>query len=146
MTGNLTDSELTARNHRPGTVRHLVLFRYRQDLTRQQRQEVEDRFLALADLCRRHGEPYIDSIETGPANSPEGLDLGLEQGFLVTFGSQGDRNYYLGTPLVSDPAYCDPHHDDFKQFVGTLLATDGTPVVVFDFPVSRTAGTPVAGG
>ena len=113
------------------------MFHYGEDVTAQQKEEVKARFLALKQLARRDGRSYIVSIETGAENSGEGADQGLEQGFIVTFRSQGDRNYYVGQPVVTDSAFYDPAHQAFKDFVGPLLhtsaggAVDG--VTVFDF-------------
>jgi hypothetical protein len=128
----VNDSIITAPDYRPGLLRHIVLFGYRYTTTREQRQEIEDRFHALAE-SRRRGKRYIVSIESGAQNSPEGLHGGLEHGFIVTFQSEGDRNYYLGEPLVTDPACYDPAHHEFKQFAGEHLRPSG--VLVFDFKV-----------
>ena len=122
----------TAAGYHPGRVQHIVLFKYQDSVTAQQRQEVTRRFLALKTLCQREGKPYIESIVAGRQNSGEGAARGLEQGFIVTFASEGDRNYYVGTPVVSDARYYDPAHAEFKRYVGPLLAGDGG-VLVFDF-------------
>lgn len=128
------DPVITASDYRPGLIKHIVLFQYREATTPAQRQEIEDRFHALR-TSTRGGEEYILSIESGPQNSPEGLHRDLEHGFIVTFSSEGDRNYYLGEPLVMDPDFYDPAHHEFKQFVGPHLKSNG--VLVFDFPVQR---------
>jgi pimeloyl-ACP methyl ester carboxylesterase len=128
-------AQVTHPDYRPGTVRHVVLFRYKDDVSEAQRDEVKTRFLNLARESQRDGRSYIVSIETGAQNSGEGADQGLQQGFIVTFRSEGDRNYYVGRPLVTDPAFLDPAHEAFKQFVGPLLAPNG--VLVFDFTVDR---------
>jgi hypothetical protein len=121
----------TARDYRPGLVRHVVLFRYRTDVTRAERREVVRRFLALRQQCRRGGWPYIVSIEQGGQISGEAAGGPFEQGFVVTFRSEGDRNYYVGQPVVTDAAYYDPAHEAFKAFVGPLLDRNG--VTVFDY-------------
>jgi hypothetical protein len=134
-------ARFTAHDYKPGLVRHVVLFRYGAQVTDGQKLEIRRRFLALRTQAMRAGKPYILSIETGGEISGEGADQGLEQGFIVSFGSQGDRNYYVGQPVVADPAFYDPAHQAFKDFVGPLLHTsvsgsvDG--VVVFDFAVGR---------
>nr|WP_246314766.1 Dabb family protein [Kineococcus aurantiacus] len=120
----------TARDFRPGLVRHVVLFRYRPEVDADQREEVLRRFRALAD-SPRDGAPYIVSIEAGPQTSGEGVDGGFDHGIVVTFASEGDRNHYVGTPVVEDPAFSDPEHARFKEFVGPLLAD----VLVFDVAV-----------
>jgi hypothetical protein len=110
-----------------------VLFRYAETVTAEQRLEAKRRFLTLQSECVRDGHPYIVSIETGAQSSGEGADQGLEQGFIVTFASEGDRNFYVGRPIVRDAAYFDGAHQTYKDFVGPLLAPGG--VVVFDFVV-----------
>lgn len=125
----------TSKGYKLGIVRHIVLFRYATSVTQAQKDEVKRRFLALQNLCRRGGSKYIVSIETGGEISGEGADQGLEQGFIVTFRSQGDRNYYVGQPVVNDPGFYDSHHQTFKDFVGPLLDQNG--VVVFDFSVEN---------
>jgi hypothetical protein len=82
---------------------------------------------------KRQGRRYIASIESGVQNSPEGLHRGLEHGFIVTFESEGDRNYYLGEPLITNPACYDPIHHEFKRFVVQHVSPTG--VLVFDFTV-----------
>ena len=128
-------AEITGRDYKSGTIRHIVLFRYKDDITESERAEIRRRFTALATDSLRDGKPYIVSIESGFQNSGEGADGGFEEAFLVTFRSEGDRNYYVGTPIVSDPAFFDPEHQKFKEFVGPYLAEkDG--VLVFDFAVA----------
>ncbi|MBV2141955.1 Dabb family protein [Falsochrobactrum sp. TDYN1] len=126
----------TAHDYRPGTVQHIVLFRYKNSVTPAQIKETRERFLALKDEARRDGKPYILRLEAGAQNSGEGVDHGFQEGFIVTFASEGDRNYYVGTPVVSDPRFYDAAHQRFKDFVGPLLAEkDG--VLVFDFNASE---------
>lgn len=125
----------TAPDFRPGTVKHMVMFELRPGATDAQRKMVVQEFLDLARLSRRpNGSTVVQSIETGLQDSGEGVDRGLQLGFLVTFKSQGDRNFYVGRPIVNDPAFFDAAHERYKQKVGALLQQ----VVVFDFPVSAT--------
>lgn len=140
MTARPPDDIFTSASYQPGLLLHVVLFKYRPEVTVEQKQEVQRRFLALGE-SRRGGatSPYILSITSGYQNSMEGAGLGFEQGFTVAFGSAGDRNYYVGKPIVNDPAYFDARHDAFKAYVGPLLATQGG-VLVFDYPVD-VAGT-----
>jgi hypothetical protein len=123
--------EFTSPDYKPGLIRHIVLFRYAPGVTDDQKEEVKTRFLALQQLCIRDGKQYIVSIDTGSDDSGEGADQGLEQGFIVTFTSQGDRNYYVGQPVVMDPNYYESAHQAFKDFVGPLLDKNGA--LVFDF-------------
>lgn len=122
-------------DYKPGVVRHIVLFRYKENVTRDQRAEITRRFLAMQKSSLRKTLPFIVSIETGQQHSGEGADQNLEQAFVVTFRSQGDRNYYVGQPLVSDAQYYEPVHQRFKEFVGPMLASGG--VIVFDYTVEQ---------
>ncbi|MBS1066296.1 Dabb family protein [Gluconobacter kondonii] len=126
-------AQFTAPDWRVGPVRHMVMFRYTKDSTTAQRAEVSGRFLHLAQDSRRaDGKPVVASIETGFQNSGEGADAGLQQAFLVTFRSEGDRNYYVGKPVVTDVAFIDPAHEAFKEFAAPYLEK----VVAFDYPVA----------
>jgi hypothetical protein len=122
----------TASGYKPGLLRHIVLFKYLDTVTEQQREEVKRRFLALQTGARRENRPYIASIETGHQTSGEGADRGLDQAFIVTFCSEGDRNYYVGTPVVTDQNHYEAAHAAFKQFVAPYLSD----VVVFDYTLA----------
>jgi hypothetical protein len=130
-------ARFTASDYKPGVVRHIVLFRYKDTVTPAQRSEITRRFIAMQQACLRHGKPYIVSIEEGLQHSGEGADQDLQQGFVVTFRSQGDRNYYVGQPVITDPAHYEPVHQAFKEFVGPLLAPHGA--LVFDYTVGQSA-------
>ena len=127
----------TAPDYKRGLVRHIVLFRYDPRVTAEQKTEVKRRFLSLKSETKREGRPYIVSIETGAQSSGEGVDQSLEQAFIVTFRSEGDRNHYVGSPIVTDARYYDAAHQAFKDFVGPLLHKPVNPsgVLVFDFRV-----------
>lgn len=127
------NDHFTAPDWHVGTVRHMVMFRYTKAATTAQRAEVSGRFLHLAqDSHRPDGQPLIQSIETGFQSSGEGTDVGLQQSFLVTFRSEGDRNYFVGKPVITDPTYFDPAHEAFKEFAAPFLEK----VVVFDYAVA----------
>ena len=129
----MTDALETAADHRPGDVVHIVLFRFRATASREDRAEVQRRFLALAD-AERDGRRYIRSIRSGPQVSPEGAGHGFDIGFVVEFASEGDRNFYLGRPFVGDAPY-DLPHDAFKASVGGFVED----VLVFDLVAGTTA-------
>ncbi|PYD67251.1 hypothetical protein CDI09_04630 [Komagataeibacter nataicola] len=123
----------TSANFHRGLVRHIVLFRFVPTITDAQRAEVVQRFMALARTSRREdGSAVVVSIETGAQISGEGVDEGLQQAFVVTFRSEGDRNYYVGRPVVTDPAYFDPAHEAFKKFAAPYIVT----TLVFDYAVA----------
>lgn len=127
------NAAFTATDYRPGLLKHIVLFKYKKNVTQAQRETVTSRFLSLRRSMRPGTDtPYILSIVDGVQNSGEGVDGGFEQGFIVTFKSEGDRNYYVGKPLVDTEGDYDEAHDAFKQFVAPLLSDDNG-VLVFDF-------------
>jgi hypothetical protein len=53
--------------------RHTVFFRFKNNVTIEDQLEVQKRFVSLKDLCKSPitGKPYIVSLDTGFANSPE---------------------------------------------------------------------------
>jgi hypothetical protein len=114
-----------------GPVRHFTTFRYRLS---EDRKDVIERFLALQQQCLKPaqgGKPYIASIETGKATSHEGFDQGMVDGFLMTFNSEDDHNFYIDE---------DPVHKAFQRFVAPKLDKEG--VFVFDFTVERSEPKP----
>lgn len=119
-----------ARDYKPGLVRHVVLFRYRSEVGKTQRELVLMRFRELLTSAHLDGKPYIKSIEAGEQAGGEGVDADFDHGVVVTFASEGDRNYYVGAPLVLNEKLRDGRHEAFKRFVGPLLASGG--VIVFD--------------
>lgn len=130
---NFTPTQLIAPDFKTGIIQHIVMFRYKPEVSAEQRHQVLDRFLQLKTSAKRDGQPYILSIDVGAQNSSfEGAGQGFNQAFIVQFRSEGDRNYYVGTPLITDPNLYDPAHQKFKTFVGPLLAENGA--LVFDFP------------
>lgn len=131
------EDAFVAHDYKPGLMKHVVLFRYNDTVTPEQKTQIRDRFLSLARKCQRDGKPYVVSIETGTQNGGEGMDQSLEHGFIVTFKSEGDRNYYVGRGIVQKDGNYDPAHDAFKAYVGPYLHTpiDPTGVVAFDFKV-----------
>ncbi|NQX25973.1 Dabb family protein [Microbacteriaceae bacterium VKM Ac-2854] len=126
------EAAYVAADFRPGVIRHIVLLRFAPTTLLSDVDAVTERFLALERDCVRDGLPYIVSIESGAQTATEPVGDGFDRGFIVTFASEGDRNYYTGRPLVS--AVFDPAHDAFKAFLGPFLDTAG--VVTFDFRVA----------
>lgn len=114
-------------------IRHVVAFRYRITATVSERQSVRERFLALQNQVQRpSGKKYNISIEVGTQNSGEQNDQAIDDVFLVTFCSEGDRNFYVGRPIVTDPQYYDAAHDAFKSFAAPYLAS----VIVLDYKIA----------
>jgi hypothetical protein len=129
--------ELTNQNFGPGKIEHIVLFKYKPEITESEKKLVIKKFLGLKNECLRNGKPYIASIVTGQQSSYEKLDKGYEQGFIVSFNSEGDRNYYVGSPYINDPKYFDSQHEQFKKFIDPLLLPHSEGVLVFDFRVQQ---------
>ena len=95
-------------------LRHVVLFKFKAEVTKQQVQEVVDAFAALPKK--------IDSIvdyEAGTDVSVENKSKGFTHGFVVTFKTEKGRDIYLPHPA----------HQEFVKLVGPRLAD----VLVFDF-------------
>jgi len=84
------------------TLRHIVLFSFRDDASAEQVQSIIDGFRALPAAI-----PGIVSYEWGVDVSPEGLNNGFTHCFTLTFVSDTDRDTYLA-------------HPEHQRFVGTL--------------------------
>lgn len=123
--------EFTAPNYKPGVVRHIVLLRYKPEVSDAQRIAILERFRNLKNTSLRNGHPYIVAIHAGPQHSHEGIDQGFDQVFILKFRSEGDRNYYVGPPVITNPAFYDAERLKFKEVIDPLLAEHG--VLVFDF-------------
>jgi len=115
-------------------IHHIVVFRFKSDVTEAQKAGIAARFLALKDLAKRNGHRYIVSITGGKAISKEGFDQGLEQAFVVTFKNESDRNYFVGKPYAEG---MDPAHEATAKTVVPTLAADSTGkptgLFVFDY-------------
>jgi len=85
-----------------GRVRHVVLFKFKDDAKPEQIAAVEKAFGELPEKIKE-----IRDYEWGVNNSPEGLNQGLTHCFLVTFDNEQDRDAYLP-------------HPDHKAFVKIL--------------------------
>jgi hypothetical protein len=115
-------------------IQHVVIFRYKPNVSAATKAEFGRRFLALKSEARRNGRPYIVNITGGHAISREGFDRKLEEGFIVTFKSAADRDYFVGAPYSKT---MDPAHKALGSKVLPLLARahDGSVdgIFVFDF-------------
>jgi hypothetical protein len=123
----------TSPDYKPGIIRHIVLFKYRDTVSVEQQGEIRSRFMNLGKESKWRGKSYIKSIETGDQISGEGADRGIQQAFIVTFSSEGARNYYVGSPVVKDSNYYDPAHESFKKFVAPFLSE----AIVIDYRVIK---------
>ncbi|MBD3673528.1 MAG: Dabb family protein [Planctomycetaceae bacterium] len=95
-------------------LRHVVLFKFKEEITDAQIQEVVDAFSNLPN--------QIDTIvdyETGTDVSVENKAAGFTHGFIVSFADEKGRDIYLPHPA----------HQEFVKLVGPRL----DDVLVFDF-------------
>lgn len=95
-------------------LRHVVLFKFKKEVTAAQVQEVVDAFRALPSKI-----DAIHSFEHGTDVSVENKAAGFTHGFLVTFRDEKGRDVYLPHPA----------HQDFVKLVGPRLDN----VLVFDY-------------
>jgi len=126
----------TAPDWHPGVVKHIVLMRFRRDVSLLQREEVLQRYAHLVQDARRaDGRKLIVSMEGGWQNSGEPTVRGYDLGFVLTFASEGDRNFFIGRPVVTEPGFFDTAHMAFRAFALPLLSS----VQAFDYDVAFTA-------
>ena len=95
-------------------LRHVVMFKFRDDATPEGIKKVEDAFRGLPAKIKE-----IKSLEWGTNNSPENLAQGFTHCFFVTFASEADRAVYLP-------------HPDHKAF-GAVLKPYLDKVLVVDY-------------
>ena len=95
-------------------LRHVVLFKFKDDTTNEQIRQIENAFCALPTKV---GTIY--DFEWGTDVSVENLQQGFTHCFLVTFRSEADRAKYLPHPA----------HKEFGQLLGPHL----DKVVVVDY-------------
>ena len=99
-----------------GTVRHIVVFKFKQGTTAAQIKLITDAFRTLKDKI-----PGIVSFEHGGNNSPEGKNLGFTEVYLLTFENAGARDAYLPHP----------EHKKFGELLRQLGVYEGAFVVDF---------------
>lgn len=75
------------------SVEHLVLFRFRAEVSQQQIASLFDALRYLADEI-----DGISGFRGGAYNSAEGLNQGFSHGFVMTFTSPAARDAYLPHP------------------------------------------------
>jgi hypothetical protein len=100
-----------------GAVRHVVVFKYRDDATDAQIQQVTDAFRALKDRI-----PGILAFEHGRNHSPEGKDQGFDHVYTITFENAAARDTYLPHP----------EHAAFGQILGEVGILEDAFVVDYD--------------
>ena len=104
----------SAQSHTGKTLRHVVLFKFKDGTAATDIKKVEDAFRALPSKIKE-----IKSLEWGINNSPENLNQGFTHCFFVTFSSEKDRAVYLP-------------HPDHKAF-GKILSPYLDKVLVLDY-------------
>lgn len=89
-----------------GVLRHVVLFKFKDDAKPEEIRKVETEFRALKDRI-----PSVRSLEWGTDVSPEKLSQGFTHCFFVTFANEKDRDAYLPHPA----------HQDFVKVLKPIL-------------------------
>jgi len=116
-----TASSLSAQSAAPaGTLRHIVVFKYKPSATEAQIKEVTDAFVALKTKI-----PNIVSIEHGVNDSPEKRNQGFTHVYQVTFTNAAARDAYLPHPA----------HKAFGALLGKLGVLED--VFVVDYTPAR---------
>jgi len=109
-----TETKTTDPAETKKVLRHVVLFAFKEDATKEQITEVEKAFAALPEKIET-----ITDFEWGTNNSPEGLNDGLTHCFFVTFADEAGREAYLPHPA----------HKEFVEILKPILEK----VVVVDY-------------
>jgi len=97
-----------------GTLRHIVVFKYKPGATEEQIKQVTDAFVALKTKI-----PGVISIEHGVNNSPEKRNQGFTHVYQVTFTNAAARDAYLPHPA----------HKEFGALLGKLGVLEDVFVV-----------------
>ncbi len=87
-------------------LRHVVLFKFKDNSSAEDVKKVEDAFRSLPSKIKE-----IKSLEWGTNNSPENLAQGFTHCFFVSFKSEADRAIYLPHPA----------HKAFGEILGPHL-------------------------
>lgn len=99
-------TEMEETTEQAAQLRHVVLFKFKEESTAEEVQKIEQAFVNLPNEISE-----IQSIEWGTNNSPEGLNEGLTHCFFLTFNSEEDRDAYLPHPA----------HKAFGELLGPHL-------------------------
>lgn len=100
-----------------GSVRHIVVFKFRDGTTEAQIGQLTEAFREL-----QHTIPGILGFEHGQNHSPEGKDQGFHHVYTITFESAAARDIYLPHP----------EHAAFGQILGELGIVEDAFVVDYD--------------
>ncbi|MBW7889472.1 MAG: Dabb family protein [Chitinophagaceae bacterium] len=105
--GIIAGTVISATTKNQKMLRHVVLFKFKDESTAQQIKKVEDAFRSLPSKIKE-----VKAFEWGTNNSPEGLAQGYTHCFFVSFASEEARAVYL--PHPAHKAFVDvlsPHLD-----------------------------------
>ena len=105
---------MTTVAQKPGSVRHIVVFKYRKDAAPDRIAQVTK---AFGDLKGKI--PGITAFEHGINNSPEGKNLGFTHVYQLTFENVAARDAYLPHP----------EHKKFGDLLGQLKVVEDVFVV-----------------
>ena len=109
------DMSMTSKPAEPSRVlRHVVLFRFKEETSAEQIRKMENAFGAMPDKI-----DAIYDFEWGTDVSVENLQQGYTHCFIVTFLSEADRDAYLPHPAHKE--------------LGTMLSLYLDSVLVVDF-------------
>jgi len=100
------ETEKTVDMNQTKQLRHIVLFKFKEETSKAEIDKVEASFAALPSKIKE-----IKEFEWGLNNSPENLNKGFTHGFLLTFDSEEGRDIYLPHP----------DHKAFGEIVGPIL-------------------------
>jgi len=107
QTGSVTADEQEVAEKETKMLRHVVMFKFKDESSKEDIQKVVDAFRALPNKI-----PEIADFEYGTDNSPEKLADGFTHCFLVSFKSEKAREVYL--PHEAHKAFVEvlkPHLD-----------------------------------
>jgi hypothetical protein len=84
-------------------ISHIVIFKYRSDISWSDLQDHFTRFHSLRTRCLHPdtGKPYMLRLRMGVNTSWEPFSKGMTHGFILEFASQEDLDYYL----LRDPVH-----------------------------------------
>lgn len=105
-----------------GKVKHMVAFKFKEGTSQS---DIDKLNAAFAELPDKIDE--IRTFEMGTNHSPEKLNKGCTNGYLLTFDSEADRDTYLNHPA----------HKEFGSLAGKMLAD----VFVIDFTADKDSST-----
>ena len=90
---SITAIIISATHKETKMLRHVVLFKFKDEASPEQVKQVEDAFRKLPSQIKE-----IKGFEWGTNNSPENLNQGLTHCFFLSFESEKDRDAYLPHP------------------------------------------------